>query len=109
MSRLDSKLCQVPHKSSLGPAELLQLGDGGGGLFQENNLSPTLSDKGGYPANRHIHQKNCQTIVCFLLISSKYCCWTRPEEVPGLHFFLQHNTGAEFNSSVLGGVYFPVA
>ena len=62
----------------LGPAELLQLedgdgggsGGGGGGLFQENNLSPALSDEeevGGYPANRHIHQKNCQTIVCFFI------------------------------------------
>lgn len=43
---------------------------GGGGLFQENNLSPALSDEeevGGYPANRHIHQKNCQTIVCFFI------------------------------------------
>ncbi len=109
MSRPDSKLCQVPRKSCLGPAELLQLEDGGGGPFQENNLSPALSDRGGYPANRHIHQKNCQTIVCFLLISSEYCCWTRPAEVPGLHFFLQHNTGAEFNSPVLGGVYFLVA
>lgn len=34
----------------------------------------------------HIHQTNCQTIVCFLLRSSEYRCWTRPAEVPGLHF-----------------------
>lgn len=107
MSGPDSKLCQVPRKSRPGPAELLQLEDGGGGLFQENNLSPALSEGGGgYPANRHIHQRNCQTIVCFLLISSEHCCWTRPGEVPGLHFFLQHNTGAEFNSSVVAAVIF---
>lgn len=47
MSGPDSKLCQVPRKSCPGPAELLQLEDGGGGLFQENNLSPALSDEGG--------------------------------------------------------------
>lgn len=60
--------------------------------FRKNNLSPVLSgrEEGVYPPNRNIHQNNCQTIVCFfLLISSEYCCWTRPgeEEVPGLHFF----------------------
>lgn len=46
MSRPDSKLCQVPRKSRLGPGGLLQLEDGGGGPFQENNLSPALSDGG---------------------------------------------------------------
>lgn len=46
MSGPDSKLCQVPRKSRRGPAELLQLEDGGGGPFQENNLPPALSDGG---------------------------------------------------------------
>lgn len=74
-----------------GAAGLLQLEDGGGGPSQENNLSPALSDGGGggccYPANRHIHQKNCQTIVCFLLISPEYGCWTRPEKCRACTFF----------------------
>lgn len=115
MSRPDSKWCQVPHKSCLWPAKLLQLGDGGGGLFEENNLPPALSDmvvvgggRGGYAANRHIHQKNCQTIVCFLLISFEYCCWTRPGEVPGLHFFF-FSPSCNTIQVQLGGVDFPAA
>lgn len=113
MSGADGKLCQVPRKSSPGPAELLQLEDGGGGPFQENNLSPALSDEGGVVVvgggfTRRIGtyiKRTAKQLSVFLLISSEYCCWTRPGEVPGLHFFLQHNTGAEFNSAVLGGVF----
>lgn len=49
MSRPDSKLCQVPRKSRLGPAGLLQLedGGGGGGLSLRKTISPALSDEGG--------------------------------------------------------------
>lgn len=48
MSRPDSKLCQVPRKSRLGPAGLLQLEDGGGGgLSLRKTISPALSDEGG--------------------------------------------------------------
>lgn len=57
-------------------------------VSRKQSLPCIVRKEGGYMVNRHIHQKTCQTIVSFfLLISSKYCCRTRPGKVPGLHIF----------------------
>lgn len=71
-----------------GPAESVQHGDGDRGRGEPPVLSEQRVEavEGLCPASRHIHQKNCQTIVCFLLISCEYCCRTRPAEVHSQHF-----------------------
>lgn len=57
---------------------------------------------------RRMHNKKARTSRvlpnnCLVFIKQR-CCWTRPGEPPGLHFFLplQRDTGARLNSPSLG-------
>lgn len=81
----------------LGPAGLLQLeyGGGGGGEGEEEVcFRKTISllhcqTRRRWGVTRRIGtyiKRTAKQLSVFLLISSEYCCWTRPGEVPGLHF-----------------------
>lgn len=76
--------------------------------FEGNNLSSPLSGRrkeGRVPANRPIHQKNCQTIVCFFINKLLILLLDKAGKVQGERFLLflfflfppQHNPGAEFS------------
>lgn len=105
MSRSDSKLCQAPRGQLT--SFCLKTARGRGVVAAKQSLLHCRTRRWGgwgWGGNEwHIHQTNCQTIVCFLLRSSEYRCWTRPAEVPGLHF---PSTQYRCRISQGGGVHF---
>lgn len=86
MSLHDTKLCHASHKSRLWPAQSFSHWQMVGGVqhFSSNHLNLFYSTvKRQEALCEQTHTSKVLSDNClFLLISSKYCCWTRPVEVP---------------------------
>lgn len=65
----------------------------------KETISPLLCQIGGrgfQPIGPYI-KRTAKQLSVFLLISSRYCCWTRPGKCKDSAFSRKHNPGAEFS------------
>ena len=96
MTRPDSKLCQVPRKSHASGRPscfswkmAMAAAAGGEVCFRKTISLLHCQTRRRWGVTRRIGtyiKRTAKQLSVFLLISSEYCCWTRPGEVPGLHF-----------------------